>query len=130
MPRVSIVDSIPGKGKGVIAEEHISRGTLIVSERPRIILPEQASKLLEAISRLSEEDISFIMSFPGPEDNPIVGRFQHFMHCVGDDGTSAKGLSSTICRVNHTCHSPMGGPNATYFWNDISKKEGTSRDHS
>ncbi|KAJ7606967.1 hypothetical protein DFH06DRAFT_236314 [Mycena polygramma] len=119
---IAIVD-IPGKGKGVIAKENIARGTLIVSERPRIILPADDRKLDQAISRLSEEDLSFILSFPGPESDPVRGRFKHFMHCVGDDGKGARGLSTAICRVNHTCHSPEWGPNATYSWNDKLKEE-------
>ncbi|KAJ6564630.1 hypothetical protein B0H19DRAFT_81137 [Mycena capillaripes] len=111
-PRIAIVD-IPGKSKGVIAKEHISRGTPIVSEKPHIILPADDSKLPEAISRLSKEDISFILSFPGPENDPIRERFKHFMHCVDSAGCAARGHSETICRVNHTCHSPKWGPNAT-----------------
>ncbi|KAJ6557527.1 hypothetical protein B0H19DRAFT_1376256 [Mycena capillaripes] len=121
-PRIAIVD-VPGKGKGVVAKERIARGTLIVSEKPRIIVPTSGEvRILRAISALSEEDISFIMSFPraGPEENPITSRMKHFIPCVGDD---TRGLCPTICRVNHTCYSPMGTPNATYFWNTSSKEE-------
>ncbi|KAJ6517272.1 hypothetical protein C8R47DRAFT_1312814 [Mycena vitilis] len=122
LPRIAIVD-IPGKGKGVIAKEHIARGTLIVSERPRVILPAADDPNLDqAIAGLSEEDLSFILSFPGPESNPVRERFEHFMHCVGDDGRDALGLSTTICRVNHTCISPNWGPNAAYSWNDKLKE--------
>jgi hypothetical protein len=122
-PCIAIVD-VPGKGKGVIAKEHIPRGTLIVSEKPRIILPDGEVKIRKALSLLSQEDISFMLSFPcGPNEMPFFGQFKHFTPCVGDD---ASGLCPTICRVNHTCFSPKGSPNATYFWNVNSKEEGTS----
>ncbi|KAJ7812370.1 hypothetical protein B0H14DRAFT_2856990 [Mycena olivaceomarginata] len=62
-----------------------------------------------------------MLSFPhGPEDIPIIGALKHFIPCVKDHTI---GLCSTICRVNHTCYSPKGSPNASYFWNTISKEE-------
>ncbi|KAJ7354410.1 hypothetical protein DFH08DRAFT_691757 [Mycena albidolilacea] len=120
-PRIAIVD-IAGKGKGVIAQEGIARGTLIISEKPRIIVPAVGDAgLVKAISVLPREDLSFMLSFPhGPEDIPIIGALKHFIPCVGDHTIS---LCSTICRVNHTCYSPKGSPNASYFWNTISKEE-------
>lgn len=110
-PRIAIVD-IAGKGKGVIAQEGIARGTLIISEKPRIILPAISDAgLVKAISALPQEDLSFMSSFPhGP--HPIFGTLKHFIPCVEDH---TMGLCSTICRVNHTCYSPKGSPNASYF---------------
>ncbi|KAJ7111449.1 hypothetical protein C8R44DRAFT_856684 [Mycena epipterygia] len=117
-PRISIVD-IAGKGKGVIAKERILRGTLIISEKPRITL--HGGNALEKIRALPREDLLFFMSFPcGPNEHPIFGRLKHFTPCVGDN---AVGLCSTICRVNHTCYSPKGSPNAAYFWNVGTKEE-------
>ncbi|KAJ7142870.1 hypothetical protein C8R44DRAFT_924583 [Mycena epipterygia] len=122
-PRIAIVD-IPGKGKGVIAKESIPRGTLIISEKPRITLHgandlEKIKVLPGAISHPA--DLLFFMSFPcGPDEDPIIGRLKHFTPCVGDN---AAGLCPTICHVNHTCHSPAGSPNATYFWNVGTKEE-------
>ncbi|KAJ7128303.1 hypothetical protein C8R44DRAFT_615647 [Mycena epipterygia] len=121
-PRIAIVD-IPGKGKGVIAKERISRGTLIISEKPRITLhgATDLEKIRALPSAMSHEDeVSFFMSFPcGPDEDPIIGRLKHFTPC-GDD---AVGLCPTICRVNHTCSSPKGSPNAAYFWNVGTKEE-------
>ncbi|KAJ7687815.1 hypothetical protein B0H17DRAFT_1135988 [Mycena rosella] len=119
-PRIDIVD-IPGKGKGVIAKGYIPGGTLIISERPRILLPYKDPT--QALSALSREDLSFLLSFPrGPDEHPIFGRLKHFTPCVGDD-TFSRGLCETICRVNHTCYSPKARPNAAYYWNTSSKEE-------
>ncbi|KAJ6537988.1 hypothetical protein B0H19DRAFT_961802 [Mycena capillaripes] len=127
-PRIAIAD-ILGKGKGVIAKQLISRGTLIVSEWPRITLPANASgivdfqglcRIFEAVSALSQEDAQFFLSFPcAPNENPIHGRLKHFLPC----GDTAFGLCSTICRVNHTCYSPKASPNAAYIWNTRTKEE-------
>ncbi|KAJ7111349.1 hypothetical protein C8R44DRAFT_677810 [Mycena epipterygia] len=122
-PRIAIVD-IAGKGKGVIAKERIPRGTLIISEKPLIILHgtndlEKIKALPSAVSHA--DDILFFMSFPCRHDeDPIIGRLKHFTPCVGD---GAVGLCPTICRVNHTCYSPKGSPNAVYFWNVSTKEE-------
>ncbi|KAJ7671718.1 hypothetical protein B0H17DRAFT_948260 [Mycena rosella] len=128
-PRIAIAD-IPGKGKGVIAKELIPRGTLIISERPRITLPANASGMIDrqglceivaSLCALSAEDAEFFMSFPcASSENPILGRLKHFTPCFGDD---AFGLCLTICRVNHTCYSPKASPNASYVWNKRAKEE-------
>ncbi|KAJ6492239.1 hypothetical protein C8R45DRAFT_192924 [Mycena sanguinolenta] len=124
-PRAAIVD-VPGKGKGVVAQERIPRGTLIVSERPRITIHgsnEAAS--LKVLSTLSEDDASFLDSFPPtPTKNPRFGRLKHFTPCVTAGGrVTGWGLCPTVCRVNHTCYSPMGSPNAAYFWNSSTGEE-------
>ncbi|KAJ6557270.1 hypothetical protein DFH09DRAFT_541455 [Mycena vulgaris] len=117
-PHISIVD-IPGKGKGVIANERIPRGTLIISEKPLIIMPAN-NEMFDALSRLTEADLLFLLSFPCARDeDPIIGRFKHFTPC-GDD---VFGLCPTICRVNHTCYSPKASPNAVYIWNESAKEE-------
>ncbi|KAJ7493598.1 hypothetical protein FB451DRAFT_445967 [Mycena latifolia] len=116
-PRIAIVD-IAGKGRGVVAKEPIARGTLIVSEKPRILLPLSTPPDLSTLSLM---DTSFFLSFPcGPNEHPILGHLKHFTPCVGDD---MRGLCQTICRVNHTCYSPNAGPNAAYFWNVDTKEE-------
>ncbi|KAF8192276.1 hypothetical protein K438DRAFT_1720588 [Mycena galopus ATCC 62051] len=125
-PCIAIVN-IPGKGKGVVAKEFIPSGTLIISERPRIAIPVAASNpqhlqtAIAFLSTLSQEDHEFFLSFPHlPSENSITGRLKHFIPCVGDD---AFGLFPTICRLNHTCYSPKGSPNAAYFWNIGTKEE-------
>ncbi|KAJ7474730.1 hypothetical protein FB451DRAFT_1464707 [Mycena latifolia] len=101
-PRIAIVD-IPGKGKATYYPG------------------KNAEKLEAALSSLSQEDLSFLLTFPcGPNEHPIRGRLKHFTPCLGDD---AAGLCATICRVNHTCYSPKSGPNAAYFWNVSAKEE-------
>ncbi|KAJ6474048.1 hypothetical protein C8R47DRAFT_1144610 [Mycena vitilis] len=123
-PHIALVD-IPGKGKGVVAKEYIRRGALIVSEKPRITLSSKFGDMgiLAAARALSEEDIAYMMTFPPtPSDilPPMLSRLKHFLPCVGDD---AFGLCPTISRVNHTCYSPKGSPNSTYFWNERTKCE-------
>ncbi|KAJ7268402.1 hypothetical protein C8J57DRAFT_1131344 [Mycena rebaudengoi] len=117
-PRVAIID-IPGKGKGVVANEYIRRGTLIVSEKPRILIPDGPAGL-RVLASMSQEDTAFLLSFPGVSDHGMLERFKHFTPCVGDD---AWGLCPTVCRVNHTCRSSLGSPNAAYFWNVNTKEE-------
>ncbi|KAJ6542354.1 hypothetical protein DFH09DRAFT_928831 [Mycena vulgaris] len=120
-PTIAIVDVL-GKGKGVIAKERILRGTLIVSEKPRIALPMDVDHF-GVLATLSQRDLDFLMSFPcGPNERPLRGRVKHFTPCVGDD-TFSLGLCPTVCRVNHTCYSPKGRPNAAYFWNADVKEE-------
>ncbi|KAJ7847729.1 hypothetical protein B0H14DRAFT_3867398, partial [Mycena olivaceomarginata] len=128
-PRIDIVD-IPGKGKGVIAKQYIPPGALIISEKPRITLPSGDSgkvdrqgfaRIFQALAALSQDDFDFFMSFPcAPSETPILGRLKHFTPCFGDN---VFGLCLTISRVNHTCYSPNGGPNASYSWNSRTKEE-------
>ncbi|KAJ7907911.1 hypothetical protein B0H13DRAFT_2662216 [Mycena leptocephala] len=119
VPSIGIAE-VPGKGKGVVAKEHISRSTLIISEKPRITMPIDNFGIVKALHSMSEKDVAFFMSFPGSDDDPIKGRLKHFIPCEGDN---CFGLCETICRVNHVCYSPMGGPNAAYYWNTSSKEE-------
>ncbi|KAJ7210286.1 hypothetical protein C8J57DRAFT_1608111 [Mycena rebaudengoi] len=125
-PRITIVD-IPSKGKGVVANEYIRRGTLIVSEKPRILLsvPTNATATMKEsairlLASMSAEDKEFFLTFPSVSAHGSLGRFKHFTPCVGDN---AWGLFPTVCRVNHSCYSPLGGPNAAYFWNIDTKEE-------
>ncbi|KAF9073282.1 hypothetical protein BDP27DRAFT_318515 [Rhodocollybia butyracea] len=114
-PKVCIVD-IPGKGQGVRALEDIPRGTLIIAETLKVRYPMKRDLI-------TPEAIECLLSFPcAPTDHPIIGRFKHFLPLVGssDEG---HGLFATICKVNHTCPSPLDGPNAAYCWDEPSGKE-------
>ncbi|KAJ7181521.1 hypothetical protein C8R43DRAFT_1170458 [Mycena crocata] len=120
LPSIAIVD-VPDKGQGVIAKEHIPRGTLIISETPRITMPASNLGIIQALFAMTEEDVAFFMSFScGPSEDPIRGRLKHFTPCAGLDRF---GLCETICRVNHACYYPKGGPNAAYNWNLRSLKD-------
>ncbi|KAK7053565.1 SET domain-containing protein [Favolaschia claudopus] len=128
-PRIAIID-IPGKGKGVVALERIPRGTLIVAEKPRIILPTEpaASKAAyqATLSRLSSDDITFILSFPYLGQAPARHIYDHINHRDRHFvplGPGMCGLCETICRINHTCSSPKGGPNANYTWKETAERE-------
>ncbi|KAJ7114589.1 hypothetical protein C8R43DRAFT_1156670 [Mycena crocata] len=124
-PRIAVAD-IQSKGKGVIAKERICRGTLIVSEKPRITFPAGLDELgvLHAVLTLSQRDLEFFFSFPCEEtEDPDLGRLKHFTPCFKAGRKFASGLYQTICRVNHTCHSPKGAPNAVFVWNDTRGEE-------
>ncbi|KAJ7211985.1 hypothetical protein GGX14DRAFT_621194 [Mycena pura] len=123
-PLIKVVD-IPGKGKGVVALESIPKGTRILSEKPRIRLSDLRG--IDSLS-LSEDDLYFFLSFPShgkDEENPVQSRLKHFLPCVGSVD-NAIGLFETICRVNHTCYSPLGRPNALYMWREDLKEESNS----
>ncbi|KAK7053558.1 SET domain-containing protein [Favolaschia claudopus] len=117
-PAIAIVD-IPGKGKGVIAKEPISRGTRILSEKPRVVLDGRNNlRLQREISGLSKEQLDFVLSFPGSGTN-VFERLKHFTPAGGDSW----GLCGTVCRINHVCCSPKSRPNVTYSWNNDSEEE-------
>ncbi|KAJ7673874.1 hypothetical protein DFH06DRAFT_1467288 [Mycena polygramma] len=125
-PRISIVN-ILGKGKGVIANEHITRGTLIVSEKPRIYMPQQDElEIMHAIvTLLPQDDMEFVFSFPpGPPQQQFSWWSNNAIPCFNADGRIVgHGLYPTICRVNHKCRSPKATPNAVYSWNYETEEE-------
>jgi hypothetical protein len=122
-PRIQIVD-IPGKGQGVVAMEDIPRGTLILSEEPRLKFPRDPARAMSFFATPALADnMQLLMSFPCREGADfLTGRFHH---CLPMDGNSTfqAGLFPTICKVNHTCCSPYGQPNAAFFWNEETGKE-------
>ncbi|KAK7006295.1 hypothetical protein R3P38DRAFT_3037765 [Favolaschia claudopus] len=124
-PAIDIVD-IPGKGRGVIAREFIPQGTRIIAEKPVIKFSGCTSVgYMESVHKAlsSTSKFEFFLSFPCMQGgDPILGRFKHFLPCEsGDD--NAHGLFATICRINHTCCSPLSGPNAIYCWREDLNRE-------
>ncbi|KAJ7048292.1 hypothetical protein C8F01DRAFT_1192575, partial [Mycena amicta] len=122
-PRIAIVD-IPGKGRGVVAREPIRRGTRIIAEKPRIRVPHWLDRRQALdLNTLSAEDLSFFMSFPaGSDADPVAGRLRHLVPCGGAPDQAAA-LFETVCRMNHICHSPLGGPNASFAWVEERQEE-------
>ncbi|KAJ6472933.1 hypothetical protein C8R47DRAFT_1145764 [Mycena vitilis] len=124
-PRISIVN-ILGKGKGVIAKEHITRGTLIISEKPRVYIPQlDELELMNAIVTLLPEDVNFVFSFPpGPPQQRVPCFPNNAIPCHNAEGRIVgNGLCPTVCRVNHKCRTPEANPNAVYTWNYETKEE-------
>ncbi|KAK6996420.1 hypothetical protein R3P38DRAFT_3628034 [Favolaschia claudopus] len=119
-PAIEVVD-IPGKGKGVVALEFITQGTRIIAEEPTIKLSGQTREDLAhsvQIALSSPSNLEFLLSFPCKKgEDPVSGRFNHFLPCASEDD-NACGLFATICRINHTCCSPLSGPNAMYTWRE------------
>ncbi|KAJ7048296.1 hypothetical protein C8F01DRAFT_1192584 [Mycena amicta] len=122
-PRIAIVD-IPGEGRGVVAREPILRGTRIIAEKPRIRVPHWLDRRQALdLSTLSAEDLSFFMSFPaGSGADPVAGRLRHLIPCVASPDEAAA-LFETVCRMNHTCYSSLGRPNALYTWVEKRQEE-------
>ncbi|KAJ7198015.1 hypothetical protein GGX14DRAFT_470691 [Mycena pura] len=122
-PSIAIVD-IPGKGKGVVAREPIRRGTRIIAEEPRIRVPHyQDRRQALDLKSLSDADLKFFLTFPCEDGmDPVRGRLRHLIPCVGAPD-EASALFETVCRMNHTCYSPLGRPNALYTWVEERKEE-------
>ncbi|KAJ7147681.1 hypothetical protein C8R43DRAFT_953042 [Mycena crocata] len=118
-PRIDIVD-VPGKGKGVIALEHIPRGTMIISEKPRITLPAVLPTAMRSnwvAASLSPDDREFLLSFPcGPDEDAILGRMKHFTPCLGDGtvGGSRNELISPCNTATEMNCIPVKTPGSVY----------------
>ncbi|KAF9073285.1 hypothetical protein BDP27DRAFT_318644 [Rhodocollybia butyracea] len=114
-----VLSQIPGKGQGVCALEDIHRKTsLIIAETLKVRHPMKRDMI-------TPEAIECLLSFPcAPSDRPIISRFKHFLPLVGSSD-KGHGLFATICNVNHTCPSPLDGPNAAYCWDEPCRRWGT-----
>ncbi|KAJ7199810.1 hypothetical protein GGX14DRAFT_572522 [Mycena pura] len=70
------------------------------------------------LATLTRDDIALLMTFPCPDPSrPIESRLAQLLPC--EEGVH--GLFLTAGRVNHTCYSPLGHPNAIYGWLDSKK---------
>lgn len=121
-PAFRVVE-IPGKGKGLVANRFLLRGSLIISEVPIIPLPRKMTTMaqLQQLIEVSDPSVAAtLMSFPGSNDPGmmLLSRMQHFLPLEGSE-LYQQGLFEIICRANHSCR-----PNANYFWNNTLGREG------
>lgn len=119
------VQTMPGKGKGLVARSNIAKGTRIVYESPlfttrklsQISLMESniATKLKSLSKTQQRQFLSLHNNFPGK--HPFSGVVNTNALPCGHDSTIG-GLYPTICLINHSCLS-----NAHNNWNSDTEFE-------
>lgn len=119
---------VPGKGKGLVAIEKISKGTRILSEEPIITVPrnEPVSELLrtsicQQVDALSEHQRRAFLSMHnihtyGNAAEQYLGIVRTNALPIETDG-SGGGIFLEACRINHACDN-----NAQKNWNENIKR--------
>ncbi|KAG6002088.1 hypothetical protein E4U43_001178, partial [Claviceps pusilla] len=128
------IKDVPGKGRGLIARCDILKGTLVLVEKPLVIVPpipspafipavEEALKwnIADQLRQLSKEQVRQFLSLHnnhrGQELHPFLGIAQtNALPCGPDSSTGA--LYATACLINHSCR-----PNCGHSWNSEVKHE-------
>jgi hypothetical protein len=119
------LDTIPGKGRGLLATRDISPGTLILSDRPLIttdviISIETTEKDLARALRALPKDsqrvfLSLHNNYPGKNTLSNIVRSNGYP--LGPD-SDVGGVFPNISRINHSCQ-----PNAKHTWNSKLKQQ-------
>ncbi|KAH7398528.1 hypothetical protein BKA66DRAFT_592555 [Pyrenochaeta sp. MPI-SDFR-AT-0127] len=118
------VHDIPGKGRGLIARFNISKGTLILCEKPLITahpmplndLERNLAAKLKALPKASQRQfLSLHNNRPGKFS--FSNTFKTNALPCGPDSPIG-GVYPTICLVNHSCI-----PNAHHSWDSKAKQE-------
>jgi SET domain len=121
------IETIPGKGKGLIATQDITPGTLLLSEAPLLttegvttidleVAETQLKKKLSALPQSSQK--AFLALHNNYEDEkPLSGIVRSNGYPLGP-GAEAGGVFETISRINHSCR-----PNVVQSWNPLLEKE-------
>jgi len=115
------VESVAGKGMGMIASRDIKQGETILKEDPVLVLdlmapePERHSTLLAQFNKLGDRDkrkIEALYDFDpeGDANTKIMRIFKSNSIQVGFSDTPA-GLYPTVARINHSC-----SPNVVWSW--------------
>jgi hypothetical protein len=103
---------VPGKGKGLVATEHIPRGTRILEETPIITIPDEARhddvlkiQMVQQMNSLSEQQRQSILSMHNiyPYSNiaeRCLGIIRTNALPIDADGIGG-GLFLEACRINH-----------------------------
>lgn len=120
------LESIPGKGKGLVADRNISRGTRIISENPLFVVSSLknhsslekliASKLKQLSKDQQRAFLSLHNNYPGTI-TPFAGIVRTNALPLGP-GASDGGLFLECSRINHACR-----PNCQNTWNSNRKEE-------
>ena len=121
------IANIAGKGKGLIAQKDITKGTRILCEKPLFSATRPVSKppadleimfasKLKALSKASQRQfLSLPNNFPGKY--PFSNIFKtNALSCGPDSIVGA--VYPSICLINHSCV-----PNSHNNWNDKAKHE-------
>ncbi|KAI4954379.1 hypothetical protein J4E91_002092 [Alternaria rosae] len=114
------VQTIPGKGRGLVARSDIPEGTRILSEKPLLMIPNNMSneqleaRLAQDLKALDKNQqrqyFSLHNSYTGK--HVLGGIFKTNSMACGSD-LSAIAIFPTISFINHSCL-----PNSHYNWND------------
>jgi SET domain len=114
------IQSVAGKGKGLVARFNIAKGTRILNEKPLFTTPKlspislmesRIASKIKALSKIEQRQfLSLHNNFPGK--HPFSGIVNTNALPLGPDSVIG-GIFPTICRINHCCL-----PNAQHNWND------------
>jgi hypothetical protein len=118
------LETIPGKGKGLIARKDITPGTLILSDKPLlktdvITSMETVEKdLARALKSLPKEHqrafLSLHNNYPGK--NPLSNIIRSNGYPLGP-ASDVGGVFPNLSRINHSCK-----PNAKHSWNPVKEQ--------
>lgn len=114
------VQTIPGKGRGLVARSDIPEGTRILSEKPLLMIPNNMSneqleaRLAQDLKALDKNQQRQYFSLHNSYNGKHVfgGIFKTNSMACGSD-LSAVAIFPTISFINHSCL-----PNSYYNWND------------
>ena len=119
---------VPGKGKGLVATEKISKGSRILSEEPIITVPRNESDserlrtfICQQVGALSEHQRRAFLSMHnihayGNAAERYLGIVRTNALPIGTDGSEG-GIFLEACRINHACDN-----NAQKHWNENIKR--------
>ncbi|KAK6521074.1 hypothetical protein TWF506_001307 [Arthrobotrys conoides] len=127
-PSLFEIQTIPFKGRGLVATAYIPTGTRILTESPLFTIPSPPIPSLEAsisktLKTLPEEKQTAYHSLHNnyPPDSPqtpvLSGIFKTNALPCGYNSTVA-GIYPTICLINHSCI-----PNTHHNWNENLEQE-------
>ncbi|KAM5476772.1 hypothetical protein MauCBS54593_000042 [Microsporum audouinii] len=119
------IQTLAGKGRGLVARFNIAKGTRILSEKPLLTTPnlspvdrmeEQISTKLKSLCKAEQRQfLSLHNNFPGK--HPFSGIVKTNALPCGPNSVIG-GLYSTICLINHSCI-----PNCHNSWNSNTESE-------
>jgi len=119
------IQTVPGKGKGLIARINIAQGTRILSEKPLFTTPN-----LAPITLMESTIATKLKSLPKPQQRQLLSLHNNFpgkhpfsgitktnaLPCGPTSNIGA--IYPTICLLNHSCF-----PNAHNSWNSTTTRE-------
>ncbi|KAG0647468.1 SET domain-containing 5 [Hyphodiscus hymeniophilus] len=118
------LETIPGKGKGLIASEDIVSGTLILSDFPLLktdvitsmeTVERDLARALKALPKTHQRAfLSLHNNYPGK--NPLSNIIRSNGYPLGP-GSEVGGVFPNLSRINHSCK-----PNAKHSWNPALQK--------
>jgi hypothetical protein len=126
--RMYALQDVPGRGKGLVATENISKGTRILSEEPTITVPHGESSsqrvqtsICQQVDALSEHQRqAFLSLHNGHPYQNVAGQYLGIVRSNGLPVEHEKfdgAIFLEACRINHSCDN-----NAQKHWNENIKR--------